>query len=518
MIKKLILISVLVVILLSLGYAGARYGLGKYREYKEEQIRKQLSFQILEGATADPGYIDVNFGKQVSKGSPLIFGGAHTPLPEHIEAWDKIKEAGITNVRIDFDMGYMIRNTNLNDYKNNKNDIQNIDNWNKNYMNKNLDKFKRAREKGIKTMGIVDYTPLWLSHDKKHSGMPLDFVVFKDVVKKSYLFYRPYLDYVEIWNEPSLEHFLNVRGTGYSSEQVYKLIFKSATEAIRETDAEINDGKKVQIGAPAAHSPFNTTFLEILMLDNDLKKQIDFVSYHNYDANNNINPSDKLFRKIMEKYNMGSLPVYITEWNYNSDGKASREYNYTEKGMLYTANKILELFKMKIAGANYYSLDPIRLEEKNDTSTFSLSSFGFYRWENGRAELLPQAKTWRLLSRSMGLGAGESRIMETAHPDTINSIGFVNIKGEEGVAIVNDREEKQLAELRLTNNNVENRARVEVYFASELYDGGKPVHSQVVEMLGGVLRYRMYVPPQTVVGIKIVPEKRWYDFLDKLIE
>lgn len=521
MMRRLIIFSIVVVIILGLGYAGVRFGLAKYREYKEEQIRKQLSFQILEGATASaPVVVEVDYKKQISTGSPLIFGGSQSPdypfapLIEHKSAWDKIKDVGVTMIREDFNINYAIRNTNIELYRKNFDNIQDVSNWHQSYLSFTSSKFTNAKLRQLKTMGIAGFTPPWLAYNNTDFGVPKDWDIFKDIVKKNYKIYRKNLDFIEIWNEPSYNFFLDPSNSPYTREEAYKMIFKISTEAIREVDKDANDGKLIKIGGPASHRPFDTSVLEVILKDSNLREELDFISYHNYDQEHLKEPSWIYFKDILKKYNKQNLPIFITEWNYSPDSKQRSPYHTSNLAITYTGDKFIDFLKMGLAGANYHALWPLDITKPDKGEGL----MGFYRWENGKAELLPQAKTWRILSKSMGLGAGESRVMETTHPDTINSVGFINSKGEEGVAIVNDSGERQLVELNLNNGNVENRARIDVYFASELYDGGKPVHSHVVEMLGKDLKYRLIVPRDTVAGIKITPEHRWYDFIDKLVE
>ncbi len=54
---------------------------------------------ILDGVTAQPVGVKVDYSKQVAKGSPLVFGGAHTPPVTHTDAWKKISDVGVTSIR-----------------------------------------------------------------------------------------------------------------------------------------------------------------------------------------------------------------------------------------------------------------------------------------------------------------------------------------------------------------------------------------------------------------------------------
>lgn len=513
MARRLIIFSIVGVIILGLGYAGVRFGLAKYREYKEEQIRKQLSFQILEGATASaPVVVEVDYKKQISTGSPLIFGGSHTPPLDHEDAWNKLSEIGLTSVRKDLYVEFTLpTNISADEYFKNNN-LQNPDYWNEKTIHNVKKALKKIKTSYHTTIGIMAYAPSWLTHNNSPHGTPTNWDIYEDIVKKIYFLYRNDLDYIEIWNEPDHKTFLITDGSNLSRAEAYNNIYYHASKAIREVDRDVNDGKVIPIGAAVESNPKVFNILENILSDKKINIKPDFISFHNYD--DSYTSFYEVYDTNRKKYLKPNTPIFITEWNKESAFQDVSEYKTGNKAIMFTSNRFINYLKDSIAGANYFALLPINTSNRGTNE----NTMGFYRWENGKAELLPQAKTWRILSKSMGLGAGESRVMETTHPDTINSIGFINSKGEEGVAIVNDSGERQLVELNLNNGNVENRARIDVYFASELYDGGKPVHSHVVEMLGKDLKYRLIVPRETVAGIKITPEHRWYDFIDKLVE
>ena len=88
--------------------------------------------QITVASAAGSNNIVINFANQIATGSPLVFGGAHAPNLDHQDAWDLIANAGVTMIRRDFFIeNELPKDITLDDYINNKNNIQNPDNWNK---------------------------------------------------------------------------------------------------------------------------------------------------------------------------------------------------------------------------------------------------------------------------------------------------------------------------------------------------------------------------------------------------
>lgn len=517
--KTFLIVIIIISLITGLSIIGIKYAAAKYREYKKEQIQKQLESQILDGSSAAPLTISVDYSKQTAKGSPLIFGGNHAPNVEHQDAWNKIAEVGVTSIRKDLFIDKALpNNISINDYLKNKNGAADTENWNWNEINKIKDIFSNAKKRNFKTIGILCYNPAWLTFSKTPYGVPISWTVYEDIVKKIYKIHRNNLDYIEIWNEPDWNIFFNTKNSGLSPEEAYSILYYHATKAIREVDSSFNDGKTIPIGGPANSDVYHTSVLETLLKSKRINTEsnLNYISYHNYETKYNVKePSWTYYKTVLKKYNLQNKNVMITEWNYDSEGyQKPNKYNTGNDAVIYTANKFIDFLKMGLYGAFYHILEPIAINKPKGGEGY----FGFYSWKNGKAELLPQAKTWRILSKSMGLGTGESKIISTQNSAELNSTGFINSTGEEGVAFVNDSEEKRVVELKLRNIREVNRVKVEVYIASADENGGKVVQSDIVDTLDNILQYRLTAPPQSVVGIKIIPESQWYDFIDNLIE
>lgn len=107
--KILLILNLLILIV---GFFGAVYVSNYLKEQevkRDEQRRKDLYEKILDAASISPTKLTVNFTKPISTGSPLIFGGAHTPPLDQIDAWNKIVDAGVTMIRRDFFMEYILK-------------------------------------------------------------------------------------------------------------------------------------------------------------------------------------------------------------------------------------------------------------------------------------------------------------------------------------------------------------------------------------------------------------------------
>ena len=484
---------------------------------------------ILEGLSTGPSGITVDYNKQISIGSPLVFGGVHSPNLEHQDAWNKLQEVGVTLIRRDFFIEYEVpRNITLDDYKNNVNDVQNPEKWklnSKDWTNVSITNqiYSNAKKSGMKVMGILSYAPTWLTYSGTNHGVPKDWEVYEDIVKKSYEIHRDQLDFVEIWNEPTYPSFLDLTNSGMTREEAYRNIFFHAVKAIREVDLSKNDGKRISIGGPAGHDPTSIEVLERILQEDYLKNNLDFVSYHNYD--HLPEPSWNVYRDTLKKYQKDNIPLFLTEWN--SKGKNSLEIaqRNTNLAIPYTGIKFISFIQMGLQATTYYSMQPLN----RTNSQYDDNTMGFYLWKNGKAVLLPQAKTFRLLSKSLALGKGESRIYESTGStpntllpfltDELSSVGFESTDGIKGMAVVNDQVQDKYVAVTLNGINPGkfSKVKIDMYVASSDYDGGQVISSEIYPTKNSEVKLELLLPSQSVIGLLLSPDTPLQNIIRTLI-
>ncbi|OGM10697.1 hypothetical protein A2Z22_05315 [Candidatus Woesebacteria bacterium RBG_16_34_12] len=454
--------------------------------------------------------ITIDFALQTATGSPLVFGGAHAPDLEHQDAWDLLANSGVTMIRRDFWIeNELPKNITLSDYKTNKNNVQDPATWNKDYINVTNSIYQNTRKKGIKVMAILSYAPNWLTYTGTNIGVPKDWEVYEDIVKKSYRLHRPYLDMIEIWNEPDIQSFLDTTGSGLSREEAYALIFEHAVNAIKSVDKEANDGKKILIIAPAVSNPQNTELFDYLMSKPN-SRHIDGVSVHSY---NEIEPSWSKYQSVMKKYGKENLPIYVTEWNKTAEYILDNNYTSGEIAIPYTGKKLVQFLKYGIAGANYFSTT--YFDPKNPSKY--VNSFGFYRQVNNKSELLPQGKSWQLLSRSLGLGLGKSRIYDVNQPDNLEAVGFTNSKSEPGLAIVNEAATDDRIRISLKNLRLPKYSTLKLYIASSTENPTIPVCTQTTTTDRYNSSFFVDLPKQSIIGITMTSPKFTFNFILRVL-
>lgn len=501
---KFIIRLLLAILLMILGFfLGELYRKNNPSPSVSKSVPKLLSKSENDITLDDEAITQVDYGYPTVVGSPLIFGGAHAPV--HPEAWNSLGEIGVTAIRRDFFIEFGVPgNISLDEYRGNMNGVADPKNWNWKSINENLEIFRRARNLNMKTIGIVAFAPFWLTHNGSNFGIPVDWEIYRDVVGKYYRIFRPYLDYVEIWNEPNHEHFLREEGSGYSVDQAYFQIFTNAYEAIRSVDIQIDDGKIIPIGGPVLADSESADLMRKILANRQITDNLDFISYHNYGKKE---PSWNKYKSEMKKYNIESLPVFITEWNIMpANEEVINDYIYKDIAISAVASRFVSYLNMGLEGANYFSTTFNDLSKPNTV----FSSFGFYRIENGEVRLLPQAKAWQLMSKTLGLGAGDSQIYYSHTTSDVKVAGFTNSKKENGLVIVNESNGNNLQSVLLRNLPGDpDRINVTSYLSSSVADGNSMIDSIRLKETNGIFKFYVNIPAQSVVGILVTPVNWW---------
>jgi hypothetical protein len=190
---------------------------------------------------AGTGTVTFDFNTTVRYGSPFVFGGCKYPdKVQQDDFYPKLKESGITFLRADFYFQLIIptnKCASVADYKNNVNGIQNPDKWEYGH----LFWIDSSRKYGFKTFIVTVYTPPWLSCSGNYKGVPKDWSIWEDIVKKVYSRYKMRVDWVETWNE--IEYWCDLTGSPYTNKEDFLADhFYHTVKAIREAGGTIPTG------------------------------------------------------------------------------------------------------------------------------------------------------------------------------------------------------------------------------------------------------------------------------------
>lgn len=483
-----------------------------YRTYKQDKVAYLSGKNIVYkqgdvlGISTDEASVAIDFARQVSVASPLIFGGAHAPRLTDTKAWDQIESAGVTAIRLDFFLDrYIPSKFTVDQYKQNVGDVQNPKLWNQTEINNVKGVYQQAHKRNMKVMGILAYNVKWLSLSDTNYGVPKDWAVFDDLAQKSYRIFRDDLDYLEIWNEPDMDVFWNMKNSGLKKEDAYYTLVQHAIADIRKVDAEINDGKRMKIGIGVTAIPTNTGYIEKVLADPNLRKEVDFVSYHNYEHLKE--PSNLALNKVLAKYNLSNLPTFVTEWAHAPSMKKADSYVLEDVAIPYAGGKLIDFLKMGIAGANYFSMQPIIPDSPRGDEGY----LGFYTGQGSSLNMLPIIKTWSLMSKTMGLGKGDNKIYAAEQSDE-KVIGVNNSINDLGIVLSNPSYQMKTFNLTLYNLPLKSDVVAEAYVASGDLDGKSIIGTTLVKSRADGNSLKVLAPANSVVGIKL-RQATWKDKL-----
>lgn len=442
--------------------------------------------------------LTVDYSQQIGTGNPEVFGGAHGPRLQDTEAWDMLKKMGVTTLKRDINFQYEAPlKTTVDDYIKNNLSNQNTDSFNLDRINETRKIYKNARERGIKTMAVTAFMPTWLSLNGKNNGLPKDWNVYEDIVRKIYKIHRPYLDYIEISNEPDLNTFLSTEGTTLSRQEAYLQLFLHTSKAIRQVDQEMNDGKKMKIGGGITSEPNQPSYLEALLKNTEAKNNLQFVSYHTY---GHEEPTSARTKTVLKKYGAEKLPIFISEWNKSSSTSEYNPFHNSEPAITYTGGKFIDFLNEGYGGANYFTLS--NSDKSRPNTVFSV--FGIYENKDGKTKPFPQTKTWTVLSMNSRLGRGLSTIYRTAYDtDTkLKVVAFKNVDKTPGLAISNPTTTAYSVTVTLNNLDLPNEIKMLAYEASSNWDASK-TKGTLVTNLSDRNQIQVFVAPMTLVSVLI---------------
>jgi hypothetical protein len=336
----------------------------------------------------------INFNDTVGVRSPNIFGGAVNELDGASDV-DTLRSVGITYIRRDAYLREILPVTTVAQYLDDLNDPLNPadDTGVTNPANWDWSKYgwvDTYYNKGISTMLIMDYNTAWLAANGEPDGVPTNWTVYEDVVKKIYEHFAGKVSWVEAWNEPDSPNFLDITGSGYATNKAaYLAIYEHFAIGIRRASATI------PLGGPSVASPLVADdWAHSLLTTPGTRDNVNFLTYHYYTHVPDGEGTVSSLKATAAAAGKPNMPVYVTEWNY--DPRYSPPYAMNDDSVdaiPYVGQRLHDFIKLGAAGTGYFAF--------NKQSTHST----FYSLYNNGA-VTPKMATYRLLSQQLGLGDG----------------------------------------------------------------------------------------------------------------
>ncbi|MBC8060698.1 MAG: hypothetical protein H7Y18_08530, partial [Clostridiaceae bacterium] len=439
---------------------------------------------------AASGTVNIDYNNTIATGHPAVFGGVGNgnSNPAKIQ---ELKDSGFKTVRVEAWIEHLLDMTNYNDYKNNVNNIQNPDNWNWS----GIDSLNIWYDKGYEVMLLINGAPEWLTYSGTIAGVPKDWAVYEDIVKKIFQRYQGKVTYVEVWNEPDNQYALNLNGSPYQEGNnhpgAYNEIFYHVTNAVRSVD--IN--KTVKLGGPAlAGGTGWPAYVTYILDDSRNRDNFEFISFHVYNGTGNISNAVNDWRSWAADRGKPNLPVFITEWNDDASvQKGGDGINTTgNESISYVGIKLNDMLKVGTEGSYIFTIGEYQ------------TGYPFWQFYDQNGNISPKIKTYRLMSNKLGLGDGDSSIKNTSYSNITSALGAINSQGEKIGVLVNSDTVDNTVSITLKNTGLANgTASIEVYEASVNNDSNTLRETKSVTVDNGTISTTISVPANSVVGFKV---------------
>ncbi len=250
--------------------------------------------------------------------------GINAHLPSSSVVFDKIKDAGIKWVRLDFNWDEI-------------EPFQGYFDWS------HCDRVvNQALERGLSIFASLAYTPPWAGDGSKNS-VPRDSNLWRNFVRRAVERYRGRILYWGMWNEPNLKEFW--KG---SVDDYINIILIPGSQTLKSVDSNS------KVVAPdlshlfgAFESRWDNWLNKILSSAN---QYMDVISHHIYDTPDNCflkmesydpkNPLAPSLLKVIRDSGAGNKPLWITETGWNT-------WEVTEDTQANYYKRFLQLMKSK---------------------------------------------------------------------------------------------------------------------------------------------------------------------------
>jgi len=430
----------------------------------------------------------------------MVFGACHIPSYAHSKTiLPLLVDAGFNNVRSDMWLETILpQNITYEDYINNVNDVQNPDTWDYS----NMEQVVLAKKAGLKVMLIISYCPSWLSYNGKTSGMPKDLNVYADIVRKVYSRYYKYIDWIEVYNEPG--YFFKIENSPYlTTGNALAEIYMTCVNVVREITPNMPMGgtSVVTSSDGGVGGSTNRDFFSDTRIN---KSNFNFYSHHVYGDYGITTTKETVTRVKTElaKFGYGDLPVYFTEWS-TSINNAADSITYTgTKSHTFVGNCLVNWMRDGLTGAEHWNFLQASVTGGSEAG-ISADGHGMYKWNSQikMGELLPKAFVFKLMSKTLGLGIGENKVIETtSNASPLNVASFKNADGIVSSVFVNINSTDISVNLSCSISGVSKIEKNAVTFTSR----GETPENIIYTSSNGITTCSIIIPAMSVTGIKYI--------------
>ena len=345
-------------------------------------------------------------------------------------------------------------------------------------------------EAGLYHMLIIHGIPEWMDTEGESPSWDNDSddslpVTEYDALKRAFsevlLYYQGRVDYFQIMNEPDL----------WMDYDQYTSIYKEALAGMNE----VNSDKAVGPQIASAYMD-ETDWYKRMMDDPDIAPNVRFADWHSYGEEWSANAGE--WHDANAEAGRDDIPLFVSEWNHTPDFEDGDTINGdSAEAISFTGMKLSGMMDAGVTGSMLFG-------SNDETDMFDADLRHPFIFITSDGELAAKSATFRLLSKGLGLGAGQNKITHTADDGVSASCSAVNSGGTHVAWAINNSDEEITLTFGLDNTDQSGDVELAHYLASADNDAREPVKTET-KTAGdnGRIETEITTPSYSVYGVVV---------------
>jgi hypothetical protein len=435
--------------------------------------------------TAQERSFEVDFKKPTDTGSPYVFG-ATQPRGLSEKQWDQLQEHGFTLARSQADVTNLVPCSSPEDYDANVNGCADPENWDWQNGIYGEDFVSKAAARNMRV--ILTYkNARWNRHEGTPSDeetIPKDFEVWQDILTKIIDHYQGAINYLELYNEVDRDPQLLVENSGLSRKEAYQKILRTAVTAVKNSKHP-----DLKIGGPAA-ALIGEEQVVWMLEDPGLRKNIGMISFHDFDNPEFPLEAVETYRKLIKKYKAKDIALVRSSF--------VPEYEREKRlpGTLFCSPVAHHLIGALNHGVAAMGLWEIQNKTDEDDVRY---------WFDGN-KVVNTASLYRMMSGTLKLGQGESKIYSCQGPGETSCLAAQNAAGDYLVVIADDLKGAGFSGKITVKGLPAEKKSLNTFKAGERHDGESNLSQQEIATNKGAVTINFQLGQFEVAGFLFTSE------------
>lgn len=425
-----------------------------------------------------PASLVIDYSRVIGEGSPYVFG-ATQPRGLSDTQWDRLVDDGFTFARSQADLTRLVPADSPEAYRQNQDGCADPENWRWTEGIYGNDFAQSAIDRDMEVCLTVK-NARWNRYEgapDDEETMPRDLEVWKDIVTKIVNHYEGGISYLEMFNEVDREPQFRVEGSPFTRETGYRQVVWAALQAVAESDYP-----ETPVGGPAA-ALVGAREAEWLLKDERIRDRLGCLTFHEFDCPVYPHWAADELRSVASHYGR-DIPILRTS-HVPEFGRTGGRPGTTEP--VYIAPMIIGALKDGLAASSLWEI-----QNRNGRDDWRY-------WFDGD-ETVQTAELYRMMSRSLGLGRGPSRIVRTTGPFA-HALGAVNADGDRIAVFAAPNRASFTARFDGFVNDAE--VTMEFFRADGEHSGLQPIRTTTSQAEDGRIELPITLPAGAVLGLRL---------------